>query len=263
MFNIDKSIAFAVDCNVDIHIVSPQKSIRQSVSKHNKASRRLVSGMLRFIQGHFTTSFRQTDLNSVLYIEDAKNYIPCYVGLGTGGITLDSNGFPVAEIEKPREPILSEAWKNPEHFVNYTDTKLDNEMSRSVSRVEIGYIEEGSSENKSPAGDTDQFIIRTEIPPGHYNKIYGGVTRPIFCTEIGLFTNPMPNSGDLLAKVIIKEPQNVLYIRPQDTVFIDWTISIIALGDSSEYITPESKTLVDSSMNSHIPVIIENEGSNK
>lgn len=259
MLDTNKFAVFAVDCNVDIKIVSPQKTVRQTVHRHNKASKLLVTGMLRFIQGHFNTSYRMTDDSHIIHPEEAYKYIPCYVGLGTGGIVLDSEGFPTHEPEQIRIPRLSEEWTSPNNFVNYSDTHLHSEMSRSVSRVEIGYVPGEAHGETVVVGDGDQFTLQVEIPPGHYNKIYNGTTSSIYCTELGLFSGPIPNSGDLLAKVIIKEPENVLYIRPQDTVILKWTISIIALGDSSEYINPTTSESVhvDSSMVSTIPLIIE------
>lgn len=259
MLDTNKFAAFAVDCNVDIKIVSPQKIVRQTVHKHNKASKLLVTGMLRFIQGHFNTSYRRPNENFILHPEEAQKYIPCYVGLGTGGVILDSEGFPTHEPEQTRIPRLSEDWTSSNNFVNYSDTRLRSEMSRSVSRVEIGYVPGETHEETAVVGDGDQFTLQVEIPPGHYNKIYKGVTSSIYCTELGLFSGPVPNGDDLLARVIIKEPENVLYIRPQDTVILKWTISIIALGDSSEYTNPISSESipVDSSMVSTIPLIIE------
>lgn len=252
----NKSAAFAVDCNVHIKVISPTGTVQQSVEKHNKASRQLVTGMLRFIQGHFTKSFRRG--TSTLYADDAIKYIPCYVGLGSGGVVLDSEGFPIHEPEQPRIPLLTQDWSDVTHFVNYTDTKLDLEMSRNVSRVELGFVSD-SVHNLAATGDCDMFTLSAEIPPGHYNKIYNGKTSPIYCTELGLFSGPTPNSDDLLAKVIITDPVKVLYIRPQDTVKLTWTISIIALGDSSEYIDVNSQEKpVNATMTSNIPLNIIN-----
>ena len=252
----EPGIEFVVNSNVHIEIVSPQNVVLQTVDKHNKATRRLVEGILRFVRGEFNTTYRRTDLSEIVYLDQAKNYIPCYINIGTGGIRLNSGGFPDVDPDSPRTPPMEEsllgeqipAWDSDENYVKFTDTQLCLEQLV-VSREEIKAIaQDETSTNIPQVGDIEQIILSTEVPPGKFNQIYNGETRDIFITELGLYASGVPGEKDLLARVILKnqyaiDPNTeevkptgktqILYVRPQDTILLKWTISIVALDDTS------------------------------
>ena len=252
----EPGIEFVVNSNVHIEIVSPQNVVRQTVDKHNKATRRLVEGILRFVRGEFNTTYRRTDLSEIVYLDQAKNYIPCYINIGTGGIRLNSEGFPDVDPDSPRTPPMEESllgeqiptWDSDENYVKFTDTQLCLEQLV-VSREEIKAIaQDETSTNLPQVGDIEQIILSTEVPPGKFNQIYNGETGDIFITELGLYASGVPGEKDLLARVILKnqyaiDPNTgevkptgktqILYVRPQDTILLKWTISIVALDDTS------------------------------
>ena len=58
-------IEFGLESNVQIEIIGPDKNIRQSVDVHNKATDRLVSGILKFIKGNFNPTYRRTNVNQI------------------------------------------------------------------------------------------------------------------------------------------------------------------------------------------------------
>ena len=61
MQNKQVGIGFAVDANVHIEVISPQNVIRQQIDKHNRATHHMLDGILSYIRGDFTTSYRQLD----------------------------------------------------------------------------------------------------------------------------------------------------------------------------------------------------------
>ena len=90
IYHKNNALEFAVDSNVHIEVISPQNVILQTLDTHNKATKQLVSGIMRFLRGEFTITGRRTDENSLVYKDQARHYIPCYVGAGTAGIELET-----------------------------------------------------------------------------------------------------------------------------------------------------------------------------
>lgn len=244
---IKPSMEFVVDTNVHVEVLSPQNVIRQTIDKHNKATKQLVSGLLRFIRGEFNTTYRRANENSVVYSEHAKNYIPCFIGVGTGGIKLVEKELddgtiievpdydPTNRRNPPLTPIYLNGetidWDSVDNKVNYLDTQLYKEVT-DKSRYPIGVLqEEEQDEYNTSAGDIQQIIFAADVSPSYYNNIYGGELTDIFITEMGLFASSDPTKEDLLARVVFNSKDTILYVRPQDTIVIKWTISIVALND--------------------------------
>ena len=256
--NMTNGIGFAIDTNVHIEVIDSHNIIRQQVDKHNRATHHMLEGILSFLRGDFNASYRQLDENRLRYKDYAKNYIPCYINLGVGGVVIDTNtGNPSVDEEYPRKPRLTDDWVSPTNIVKTSDSHLAMEIGtddyKSRSRVEIAVL---STDNKREYGnlystpngvikssknyiDTDlansvmQFVFSADAPTGHCNIYGAGV--PAFITEVGLFATPIPGNADLLARVILKKEDEVLYVRPQDTVVVTWVISIIAIDDQSFY----------------------------
>ena len=242
-------LEFGVDSNVHIQVVGPQNVITKTIDVHNKATRQLVSGILRFIQGEFTPSNKRD--SSIIYASQAKKYIPCFIGAGTGGVILTDAGIPDYNDPDRYLPKLTPEWMSDDNIVQYTDTKLAKEID-SVSRYDIGVIiENENNEYNSFAGDIQQIVYKTTIKPNYYNDMYN-VTADIFITELGLFASNVPNDDSLLARVIFKTPETALYIRPQDTLIIEWVISIIALNDCSQ--NDETEEQVDDVIANNVTV---------
>lgn len=265
-------VEFVVDSNVHIEVMSPQNVITQTVERHNKATKQLVEGLLRFIRGEFNTSYKRTKEKDVVYKSEAKKYIPCYIGVGTGGIRINpTTHLPDYDTETRRTPPMETLvgsniswWDQDDNFVRFTDKKLYLEETE-TSRYEIGVLgEDESSDSLSQVGDIEQIILATDIAPGTFNHIYteaDTTTADIFITEIGLFASSVPGTEDLLARTILKNHYNeqgevsdtqILYVRPQDTIIIRWTISIIALDDSS-FVDDDTDVTIDNGITADVP----------
>ena len=258
-------LEFVVDSNVHIEVMSPQNVITQTVDNHNKATQSMVEGLLRFIRGEFNTSYARTNENLILYKNDAKKYIPCFIGVGTGGILIDpATHLPAYDPNSRRKPPMEldvetgkSWWDADDNYVKFTDTKLYLEAV-TKSRVQIGVLgEDETTDNISQVGDIKQIVFHTEVSPGYYSEIYDTEPSDIFITEIGLFASSECDKKDLLARVILKnlpeeDKTQILYVRPQDTIILRWTISIIALDDCS--FTDEETAVELDSGNINVPV---------
>ena len=242
---------FSIKTNVDITVENrKRKIIRKQIVKHNKATRQLVTGLLRFMTGNFNASSR----NSKPYYSDTEQYIPCYIGVGDGGVVLDENGYPTVDTET-RIPTLTSSWNSTAPYIAkklvrefFVNTKT-NQPTYTGSRTAIRKIGETYT-NTTTVGDMDTVYFYCEIGPGELNAFYNN--QPVVLTEIGLFGSSIPNTQDLLAYVKLDnstdEIGNVttdtLYVRPEDTVVIKWYITIATVGEDSLFAGAEETVVV-------------------
>lgn len=252
-------IEFGLDSNVHIEVVGPNKDIRQTIDVHNKATKRLVSGIMHFIRGEMHPSTRREDVLQISNTFKSQDFIPCYINIGTGGIRLVGNerdGYlPDYNPTNRRFAPLEPDWDVDTNYVRFSDTKLAKEQtSNDKPRVAIGHIElETDAIEVNGTGDIMQTVFSTTIPPGEFSTIYSTKATDIFITEIGLFPSAVPGTEDLLARVIFKnngeDPNNtgapILYVRPQDTIIINWIISIISLNDYNKVDEDSTYTDID------------------
>lgn len=237
MSTIQSGIGFGVGTNVRIQVIDSERNeLIKTINKHNKCKRGLVTGILRFLQGQYNLTYGRDDKEKIYHIDGAKEFIPCHIGVGDGGIILGDDGKPTYQI--PRIPYTEADWNDN---VNYSTNRLIREIDTG-SRCKISRITD--STNDESAGDIDSIFIDAALPPGFCNMYDGGVAKitPASITEVGLFASNICGDTSLLASVqltnkydedgIIKGT-DILYVRPQDTVLIRWTISIIALGSDS------------------------------
>lgn len=239
------SLCFGVTNNVEITIMnSDTNEIRKNIKIHNKASRRMVTGLLRFMAGHFNAS----NCNDEAQYKNAKDYIPCYIGFGDGGIVYDASGKPSMEDITDKIPEIEEDWTQ---YVYYTSTKMNRELDIDARpRIKKVY---NSFETKATA-DMDSLYYECVVAPGTVNGIrengvyHKNENTDIFITELGLFPTNNPKSEDILAYVKLSNYEeeiegesvlktNTLYVRPQDTIIIRWIITIAAIGTDSKLTT--------------------------
>lgn len=233
------SIGFNIINNVYVSVVNKKRDIIvKEIETHNKASRNMVTGILRFLSGAFT----QTNLNETpLYEQESKLYIPCFFNVGDGGVELDSEGNQQSLQNMPRIPKLTESWNETvdyadltlkrEFFVN-PDGTFSNERQR-ISQVTTTLLEPNTA-------DMDSIYFYCEVQPGGINQMYGN--KPVFVTELGMFAGASPGEKDLLASVKLsnfidsetrEQKTNALYVRPDDTLIIRWIITVAAIGKDS------------------------------
>lgn len=236
--------------NVDIQLVETDtNTIKKHVVKHNKATRNMIKGILRFLEGRFNATYEN---NVPEFPQDAKNYIPCYVSFGDGGITYDYYGKPEEDPSSSGSshiPLLPSSWST---VVDYNSQELIREFTNlSYNRSKIR--KQADTLSLVPAGDMDTVVLYSETSPGEVNfDIVDNQQQPSprFVTEVGLFSNKQKSQGDLLAYVKLgnKEENGVLktdtlYVRPGDTIIITWYITIVALSDIS--VVDSSEELVE------------------
>ena len=256
--NNKAGIEFAIDSNVNIQIIDPNNVIRQDITIHNKATQNMVIGIMRFLRGEFCTSYRQTKDDKLLYKDDAKNYIPCFINIGTGGIKLvntPSGPLPDYNTIDRRIAPTEDWWNSNTNYVHFTDTKLFNEQTF-VPRYPIGLLDlqTDAIHVSYQGGDIEQIVFATDVAPNTFNTIYGGNT-DIFITELGLYSTSEPGNNDLLARVILKNTEDnnyiIPYVRSQDTIIINWIISIISLNDINT-VDEDSIMTINSNTNGNI-----------
>ena len=259
MAKLNTSVAgFALDVNVNIQVLDRTHTVRKEINKHNRATKQMLEGMLGFLRGDYNTTNRQMDYNSIEKVHKARNYIPCYVGVGTYGIrTID--GLPDYDVSNRRNPPLEEGYNDdPLTWSRFTDTHLAKEVD-ATTRYEIGVLDEASLDIDNVVVDSVQFVLGTEIAPNYFTSAAYGTSTDIFITELGLFSTPTPNDGNLLARVTLHDTYDpvtgethneILYVRPQDTIILRWTICLISLSDLSQTSdTPDTTANVDMGIN--------------
>lgn len=256
-YNKKAGIEFAVDSNVSIQVVGPNNNITQEVTIHNKATQHLVKGLMRFMRGEFTTSSKQSDWDKVNAKYEAEQYIPCYINIGDGGIkykNTSSGPEPDYNMSDPRNAPTEDYWNEDSNRVHFSDIKLAREQTF-LSRYPIGVMELSDDviHVEYLGGDIEQIVFSTVVAPGYFNKMYGGL-HDIYATELGLYATEVQGTNDMLARVILKG-DNILYIRLQDTVIINWIISIISLNDYNE-VDVDSPMTIDSNSDGNINQII-------
>ena len=220
---------FDVINNVYIDVIDTNtNALVKRVEKHNKATRKMIEGIIRFLCGHFTA----TNLNDSPLYSDAEQYIPLYFSVGDGGVVLDLNGN---QQGTNRIPDLDTEW---DAIVDYNSTKLVREffVGRSA-RTRIRKVTTTVGQPES-AGSMDSLYFQCEIGPGKMNEQYGG--NPVFVTELGLFPTSVCGSEDLLAYVKLTnsdggEDTDAIYVRKDDTIVVRWIISFVAVGQDSTF----------------------------
>lgn len=255
MNKVDNTHGFDMVVNVDMQVIETDtNTIKQHVVRHNKATRNMIKGILRFLEGRFTPTYA----NSIPeYEEDAKNYVPCYVSFGDGGVLYDDYGVPEEESVSSTSshvPKLDSGWTTK---VDYNSTELVREF-QNLSHQRSRIRKQEDTLSMDPAGDMDTVVLYSETPPGdiNFDIVDGqGAPGPRFITEVGLFSNHEKTQGDLLAYVKLSnykddptDPNeewktNTLYVRPGDTVIITWYITVVALSDIS--VVDSSEELVE------------------
>lgn len=245
-------MSFAIMNNVELRVVNKKSNtIVKTVRTHNKATRLMVTGILRFIEGLFTPTVRSDEAQ---YDPDViKMYIPCYFNVGDGGVVRDDQTglqIPLDDNNK-RIPELVNDWTE---FVNYSSYRLDREIIGVGTNIRTPIRSQQNLNANNPTdtldqskiiggvttGDMDSLCFTCEIQPGQLNTAFGN--NAVFVTEVGLFAGADPSKDDLLAHVKLgnyKEETetgkevtktNALYIRPDDTLMVRWVITIAAIG---------------------------------
>ena len=197
------SLEFGIINNVEICVMNKYTHvIKKTVRVHNKATRNMVEGIMRFLMGHFNT----TSLNDKPQYSDdiEKKYIPRYIGFGNGGIV---------DVENIRSyyygsnaPVLSPSWNS---YVPYTSSKLHREIFDG-KKFEVNLITDTFADTKENNYSTPEIVKRSEmdsmmffveiLPDDIPRAASSDPVKSFFITEVGLYSSD-DNSGKLLAHV--------------------------------------------------------------
>lgn len=233
--------ALSFNNNVFITVKNAFGDTKKTVHVHNRCTRKMVSGLLRFLSGDFT----DTNLNENAPYDSAKNYVPCFFNVGHGGVIYE-NGYPKTIPEHPSLPLMrsgdEEGWTD---YVDYRSTKMEAEFyveDDGVVTSERYRIRKQGTTITEEASDLnyDSIYFYCELPPGKLGD------SSLFVSELGLFAGNLPgeDSDDLLAYVKLHTWQdeetnewkgNTLFVKPEDTVIVNWVISIAAIGADNRF----------------------------
>lgn len=266
---LNNNYGFGAFVNVDIQQISNVGVVKKHVQKHNKATRNMVRGILRFLEGKFTSTYANDDPE---HTDDAKNYIPCYISFGDGGVSYGSDGKPIQiHTGEQSQHVPDLEISNWNTVVNYDSQSLVREFNLlSQNRSKIRKQDDTFNNDSAPAGDMDTIVLYCEVAPGEVNMdLVDGLNNsyPRFITEIGLFSSPNKKDNDLLAYVKLGNRNNgteespewetdTLYVRPNDTIIITWFITIVAMSDIS--VVDSSEELLEPEIGS-VDLIIDTE----
>lgn len=196
-------LEFGIINNVEISVMNKYTHvIKKTVRTHNKATRNMVEGIMRFLMGHFNA----TSLNDKPQYSDdiEKKYIPRYIGFGNGG---------VVDVENTRSyyygsnaPVLSPSWNS---YVPYNSSKLQREIFDG-KKFEVNLITDTFADTKEDKYSTPEIVKRSEmdsmmffveiLPDDIPRAASSDPVKSFFMTEVGLYSSD-DNSGKLLAHV--------------------------------------------------------------
>lgn len=176
---------FGIINNVEICVINKDtRIVKKTVRVHNKATRNMVEGIMRFLMGHFTA----TNLNEIPQYSDdiEKQYIPKYIKFGNGGIVTDSKG----EMSKryyfnSNVPNLLPSWSE---YVPYNSSKIQREIFNG-KKFELDLItdtikDEGNLKKSDTElvkrAEMDSMMFFVEILPDSIPKDLGNDSRKSF-----------------------------------------------------------------------------------
>lgn len=194
---------FGIINNVEICVMNKYTHvIKKTVRVHNKATRNMVEGIMRFLMGHFNA----TSLNDKPQYSDdiEKKYIPKYIGFGNGGIVNVENI--TSYYYGSNAPVLSPSWNS---YVPYNSSKLHREIFDG-KKFEVNLITDTFAPTKEDTYSTPEIVKRSEmdsmmffveILPDDIPRVASSdPIKSFFITEVGLYSSN-DSSGKLLAHV--------------------------------------------------------------
>lgn len=234
---------FGINCNVTITSKDLKGNTLYKIQKHNKATRNMVDGILRFLKGDFT----ETEYNMNPVPSEAKLYTPTRVKLGTPGITI-GNG--TGEYEGKR--VLVD-YVTPISTGGFNNTTLEREVPYETDPIASLFptikFERMRQTYNTSVGDTERLLLSLYIPPGktvgalvydddkkvevfkpfehsYFSSLYNGYCATF--TEVGLFSS----TGVLLARVVLDGDWEYVYKLPDND-----KSEVISNADPSKAVT--------------------------
>ena len=183
--------------NVEIQVLNRRThEIKKPIRVHNKVNRKMVEGIMRFLQGHFTETFLNENIQ--YSNEIAEKYIPYCMGFGDGGVTSSAVTSTDSII-----PSLEPDWNI---YVPYNAVKMERELfynneTNEPKRFKINKITSTFvDKNGDPVqhiAEMDSLMFMCEVSPDEHIMIDQSTNsvKPFFVTEVGMFSK----SGEMLS----------------------------------------------------------------
>lgn len=210
-------LEFGIINNVEITVRNEKShKIVKKIEIHNKATRNMVEGVMRFLLGSFT---KTSLLDKAQYPEEIANkYIPKYVGFGVGGIKYDTNQYgEIVQLGTGEGSVVPQQNVNWNSYVPYSSKKLVNEISGSRTAIGGGtksitdtftdikgkYITTGDRKNES---EMDSVMFYCKVQPNTLQKLRTSDGKSfanglMYISELGLFPSDDSSKDDLLSYV--------------------------------------------------------------
>jgi hypothetical protein len=247
-----------------------QNKIKQIIRKHNKATRSMVLGLIRFLRGEFNNS-NIKGIDVLSNVSAANSFIPAFVSFGDGGIK--QVGMPTTETSTGTIDTIEEALATvTTNKSTFNTVDLQHELVGNIGNIEganpLYNARCTISRTSYNNGSTDSLILQITalLPKGYYttnfyqkysiNRHYGTENEiPILLSELGLWASDYNGSdsgvvtgkGNLLARVTFVDSDStvednvatVIKQTSEDVILVNWTIDIASVDDiySENYMT--------------------------
>lgn len=230
-----------LNVNVNIRLFNGKGKLVQQINKHNKATRNMTEGIIKFLRGEFNST-ETRNISSVGYdVANAKSYIPTHIGFGNTGTIFSTQNLE----HKSSDPIYLES-----DYPQYSDNALRSEIFKFN---EVDGIQENHRQPitrstcvDSYSSDTYSLQLSTTINYTHNFKFYSnssnepilyynseeyGETK-IIITELGLFSGDIDDGhSKLLARMLLDE-STPLIIDKDSTVIVTWILGVYSVDDT-------------------------------
>lgn len=250
------SHALDANVNVFIRVIDKKGRVAQEVSKHNKATKNMTEGIIRFLRGEFNTTFLREFRDTINTIGDnstmARQFIPTHMGIGNIGI--ESTGQ-IAEnltsFNTIYEPSYSDKDLRSEILPYYNQhrvkiqksTKGDSALSDTYALTIQGYYQFNQKSSLDPTlVDQHNDQLAPENPFKFCYKNDRQLEVPQFIepssglkcitvTELGLYSGDVDDSGSRLLARLLLDPETPILLTSDDTMIINWQIGLYSLND--------------------------------
>ena len=247
---------FSIDNNVTLTVIGPGHTMKQRINKHNKATKNMVLGLIKFLRGELTPSNVSGSVVSH-NIKQAKQYIPAFISFGDGGLaqigTYKPDGTLVADIDDVvtnikrlsstkfvtndmTHELVGNSIGNTNNTNNITATNLPF-----MGRLPLVQTSYNSDTSDSLTLKLSGLITKGYYPSNFYTAYQRETNTPIYLSELGLWANDYNGSsggfkGNLLARVtfydeaVPKEQNYGLVTQSKnDVILVEWRIEITSL----------------------------------
>ncbi len=252
--------------NVDIRVSDSKGQLVQRIQKHNKATRNMLEGVVKFLRGEFNdTSLNIGNVGSNAAF--AHCYIPSHIGFGDFGVSygdhcefsIDYGGLDHSSVNDTS--LLREIFK-----ANYDGSNRNKKGIQKNERLKIQRSTNGSTMSADDyslvvssiinySGDNFAFfnIKNEKVDNGFDDSKPENVndTNLYVITELGLFSGDVSDyDAKLLARLVL-DPETPLVVTKDSTVVINWVLGVHAIDDmrlrnkSQEYNYAARETSVD------------------